>query len=157
RADDDGNVQRLWPRAFAALTDLRVPRWQPAAVTIATLGLVSLGLLWLWNFRSIPQQASLTGVTALHFSTRHGEQQTHRLADGSVLHLNTDTAVTVQYSKTERQVEITSGQAGFEVVHEPERPFHVFAGPAEVIDLGTKFDVRLRSDSTVVTVVEGRV
>jgi len=158
-ADDDARVQPLWPRALAALSDLRVPRWQTSAVTIAALGLglVTLGVFWLWNFRSIPQQASPTGVTALHFSTRHGEQQTHRLADGSLLHLNTDTAVTVQYSKTERQVELTSGQAGFEVAHEPKRPFHVFAGPAEVIDLGTQFDVRLRSDSTLVTVVEGHV
>jgi transmembrane sensor len=33
----------------------------------------------------------------------------------------------------------------------------VIAGSAEVVDLGTKFDVRLEHDSTVVTVVEGRV
>jgi transmembrane sensor len=52
---------------------------------------------------------------------------------------------------------LASGQAGFEVAHEPQRPFHVLAGPAEVVDLGTKFDVHLRSDSTVITVVEGRV
>ena len=39
----------------------------------------------------------------------------------------------------------------------PDRAFRVFAGSAEVVDLGTKFDVRLERDSTVVTVVEGRV
>jgi transmembrane sensor len=33
----------------------------------------------------------------------------------------------------------------------------VFAGSAEVVALGTKFDVRLEHDSTVVTVVEGQV
>jgi transmembrane sensor len=157
RDDDDGRVQPLWPRAFAALSDLRIRRWQTSAVTIAALGVVSLGLFWLWNLRPIPQPASPAGATALHFATRHGEQQTHRLADDSVLHLNTDTAVTVQYGKTQRLVMLTSGQAAFEVAHEPKRPFHVLAGPAEVIDLGTKFDVRLRSDSSVVTVVEGRV
>jgi len=157
RADDDERVQPLWPRALAAVSDLGVRRWQTSAVAIAAVGLVIFGLLFLWNFRPIPQQASPAGATALHFATRHGEQQTHRLADDSVLHLNTDTAVTVQYGKTQRLVMLTSGQAAFEVAHEPNRPFLVFAGPAEVIDLGTKFDVRLRSDSTVVTVVEGRV
>ena len=157
RADDDGRVRPLWPRVFGAVSDLRVRRWQTAAVTIAALGLMSLGLFWLWNLKPIPQQASPAGATALHFATRHGEQQTHRLADDSVLHLNTDTAVTVQYGKTQRLVMLTSGQAAFEVAHEPKRPFHVLAGPAEVIDLGTKFDVRLASDSAVVTVVEGRV
>jgi transmembrane sensor len=154
--DDDGKVQGLWPRAFAVLTDLRTPRWQASAVTIAALGLVSLGLFSLWNSRPT-RQASPASATTLHLATRHGEQQTHHLADGSVLHLNTDTAVTVQYSNTQRQIVLTAGQAGFEVAHEPKRPFHVFAGPAEVIDLGTQFDVRLRSDSTVVTVVEGHV
>lgn len=157
RADDGDIVQPLWPRALAAVSDLRVRRWQTSAAAIAALGLAIFGLFFLWNFRPIPQPASPAGATALHFATRHGEQQTHRLADGSVLHLNTDTAVTVQYSKTERQIVLTSGQAGFEVAHEPKRPFHVFAGSAEVIDLGTTFDVRLRSDTTVVTVVEGRV
>jgi len=40
---------------------------------------------------------------------------------------------------------------------EPDRAFRVIAGSAEVVDLGTKFDVRLQHDSTVVTVIEGRV
>ena len=74
-----------------------------------------------------------------------------------MLHLNTDSAVTIRYGKTERLVTLTSGQADFEVAHEPDRAFRVFAGSAEVVDLGTKFDVRLEHDSTVVTVVEGRV
>ena len=52
---------------------------------------------------------------------------------------------------------LTSGQAEFEVAHEPDRAFRVIAGSAEVVDIGTKFDVRLERDSTVVTVVEGRV
>jgi len=157
RADGGDIVRPLWPRALAAVSDLRVRRWQTSAVAIAAVGLAIFGLLFLWKFRPIPRQVSPAAATALHFATRHGEQQTHRLADDSVLHLNTDTAVTVQYGKTQRLVMLTSGQAAFEVAHEPKRPFHVLAGPAEVIDLGTKFDVRLRSDSSVVTVVEGRV
>jgi transmembrane sensor len=79
------------------------------------------------------------------------------LADNSVLHLNTDSAVTIRYGKTERLVTLTSGQASFEVAHEPGRPFRVLAGSAEVVDIGTQFDVRLEQNSTVVTVVEGRV
>jgi transmembrane sensor len=157
RADDDGRVQPFWPRVFAAVSDVPVRRWQTAAATVAALGLATLGLLLLWHLRPIPGQVSQADVTALHFETRHGEQQTHRLADNSVLHLNTDTAVTIRYSKTERRVLVASGQAGFEIAHDAGRPFRVIAGPAEAIDLGTKFDVRLSNNSTVVTVVEGRV
>jgi transmembrane sensor len=97
------------------------------------------------------------GVTALRFETRHGEQLSRRLADNSVLHLNTDTALTVRYSKTERLIMLESGQAEFEVAHDADRAFRVIAGSAEVVDLGTRFDVRLEPGSTVVTVVEGRV
>ena len=124
---------------------------------MAACAVLSLGLLLTWNVRPIQHPSAPDGITALHFETRHGEQLTRRLADNSVLHLNTDSAVTIRYGKTERLVMLTSGQADFEVAHEPDRAFRVFAGSAEVVDLGTKFDVRLEHDSTVVTVVEGRV
>jgi len=51
-----------------------------------------------------PAPVGTDGITALHFETRHGEQLTRRLADNSVVHLNTDSAVTIRYGKTERLV-----------------------------------------------------
>jgi transmembrane sensor len=157
RAEDDSPVEPRWSRAWKAVRDARAGRWQTAAVAMAAIGVVSLGLLLLWNLRPVARVPAPAEVTVLHFETRHGEQQTHRLEDNSVLRLNTDSAVTIRYSKTERRVTLTSGEADFEVVHEPDRPFRVFAGPAEVVDLGTRFDVRLEDRSTLVTVVEGRV
>jgi len=75
-----------------------------------------------------------------------------------VVHLNTDSAghYPLRQDGTARDAHHL-GQADFEVAHEPDRAFRVIAGSAEVVDLGTKFDVRLEHDSTVVTVVEGRV
>jgi transmembrane sensor len=155
RHEEDSPARPFWPRLVEAL---RIPahRWQTAAA-MAAIGVVSLGLLVLWNLRPIAKVAASGTVTALHFETRHGEQHTYRLADNSVLHLNTDTGVTVRLSKTERLVTVTSGEADFEVAHAPDRPFRVAAGPAEVVDLGTKFDVRLQDSSTLVIVLEGRV
>jgi transmembrane sensor len=118
---------------------------------------LTLGVLLTWNVSRIQHPSAPEGITALHFETRHGERLTLRLADNSVLHLNTDSAVSIRYSKSERLVMLSSGQANFEVAHEAHRTFRVHAGPAEVTDLGTKFDVRLEQGSTVVTVVEGRV
>ena len=63
-----------------------------------------------------------TEVATLHFETRHGEQQTIVLADNSVLHLNTDSAVTVRYSRSERHVMLNAGEADFEVVHRARAP-----------------------------------
>ena len=93
----------------------------------------------------------------MHFETRHGEQLRRQLPDGSVLELNTDTAVTVSYSDAERRVVIEHGQADFEVAHQPQRPFRVFAGSAQIVAVGTRFDVYVQHDATVVTVIEGKV
>lgn len=157
RAEDETAAPPLWARVVAPVRELLSRRWLLPAVTMAALGVLSVGLLARWNLRPIANVAAVGDVAALHFQTHHGEQQTHRLADNSVLHLNTDTAVTIRYGKKERLVMLTSGEADFEVVHEPTRAFRVFAGAAEVVDLGTRFDVRLEHDATVVTVVEGEV
>lgn len=157
QAEDERPVQRYWPRALAAVQTLTVPRWQIAAVTVAAVGVVSLGLFWFSRLGPLTPVSAPTGITALHFATHHGEQQTQRLADNSVLHLNTDTAITIRYSKTERLVVLESGEADFKVAHESDRAFRVVAGPAQAIAHGTQFDVRLKGDSAVVTVIEGRV
>ncbi len=157
KATEDTPVQSLRSRVIDALKAGTSGRWLTAVVAMAACAVLSLGLLLRWNVRPIEHPLAPDGITALHFETRHGEQLTRRLADNSVLHLNTDSAVTIRYGKTERLVMLTSGQAEFEVAHEPDRAFRVFAGSAEVVDLGTKFDVHLEHDSTVVTVIEGRV
>ncbi len=157
RAEDEGSVRRLWPRLTEAVRGKPFGGWFPAAAAMTVIALLSVGLLWRWNLGPAERPAAPEGMTALHFETRHGEQLTQRLADNSVLHLNTDSAVSIRYSKSERLVTLRSGQASFEVTHEANRAFRVHAGSAEVIDLGTRFDVRLDEGSTVVTVVEGRV
>src|SRR2546430_5836693 len=156
RTEDDTPVQPLWPRVITAVRDLPSRRWLTAAAAMAAVA-VSLGLFSLWNVRPIAQVSAPGIIAALHFETRSGEQLSRRLVDDSVLHLNADSAVTVRYDKKQRLVTLTAGQADFEGAHGPTRPFRVFAGAAEVVAIGTKFDVRLEHDSTVVTVVEGRV
>src|SRR5579862_4325237 len=153
----DDTPQPLRPRVIAAVRGRISGRWLAAGVAMAACAVLSLGVLMRWNVRPIQHPSAPDGMTALHFETRHGEQLSRRLADNSVLHLNTDSAVSIRYSKGERLVMLSSGQADFEVAHEPDRAFRVFAGSAEVVAIGTKFDVRLQDDSTVVTVIEGRV
>lgn len=157
RAEVRDSAEPLWSRLRGAVADLPVRRWPSAAVALGALGAVAVALLLLWSLRPGAPVAVPESVTALHFVTGHGEQQTHRLVDNSVLHLNTDTDVTVRYSRSARLVTLASGETAFEVTHEAGRPFRVLAGPAEVVDLGTRFDVRRDDGSTVVTVAEGRV
>jgi len=120
-------------------------RWQFAAAAVLA---VVIGGFLRWNAdHPAPQR----------FATGHGEQKAWRLADNSMLRLNTDTAVTVRYRPAERLIEIDRGQAFFEVAHEPTRRFRVVAGATNIMAVGTQFDVYRDRASTVVTVVEGQV
>lgn len=91
------------------------------------------------------------------YSTAVGEQRTLALADGSTVELNALSAIRVRFTATERQVELVSGQALFNVSHDTARPFVVVAGAAHVRDVGTAFDVLRSESSTIVTVVDGVV
>jgi transmembrane sensor len=157
RAEDEPPVHPFRRPPSEAVRVGASHRWLTATVVMAACVLLSIGLFLTWNSAPNRHPTASDGMTALHFETRHGEQLTRRLADDSVLHLNTDSAITIRYGKHERVAVLTSGEAHFEVAHEHERVFRVLAGSIEVRDLGTTFDVRLGRDSTVVTVVEGEV
>jgi transmembrane sensor len=80
------------------------------------------------------------------------------LPDGSVLRLDTDSAVTIRYSGSERVVEVNRGQALFEVAHvNSGRWFRVVAGDVGAIAIGTRFNVYRTGRTIVVTVAEGEV
>jgi transmembrane sensor len=79
------------------------------------------------------------------------------LGDGSHLHLNAGSRVRVHFSRGERLLDLEAGQVLFDVAHDRSRPFRVRAGSADVIAVGTRFDVNRRAAAVTVTVVEGKV
>ncbi|MBS0422017.1 MAG: FecR domain-containing protein [Proteobacteria bacterium] len=152
---DDDRVRWFGSKEAGTVQTRRHFHWYAlaAGVVVAAAFLGSM----LWDRTSGNRMREPNVPTALHLETRHGEQRSFRLPDNTVVHLNTQTALTVQYSRAERLVVLTSGEAAFDVVHEPKRAFRVSAGPAEIVDLGTRFAVRLKPEATVVTVVSGRI
>ena len=92
----------------------------------------------------------------LTYATAIGEQQAVTLEDGSVITLNTDTRLTVVYSKTERLIRLTQGEALFEVEH-ADRPFRVEAGGTATRALGTEFDIHAKENAVSVTLIRGSV
>ena len=90
-------------------------------------------------------------------TTGLGEQRSIVLDDGSIVTLNTLSEVAVRFDSSTRQVTLVSGEAMFDVVSDPERPFVVETGTISLNVLGTKFSVYRRNDSTRVAVVEGSV
>jgi transmembrane sensor len=91
------------------------------------------------------------------YSTGLGEQRVISLADGSVVSLNTESALKVDFSSSRRSITLQKGEAFFRVAHDPSRPFEVAAREATVKAVGTQFNVRMAARATVVSVLDGTV
>ncbi len=79
------------------------------------------------------------------------------LVDGSVVEINADARVDVQFSVAERRVVLVTGEAGFAVAKDSVRPFVVSAEPFDVRAIGTAFTVGRSRAGVTVIVTEGRV
>lgn len=89
--------------------------------------------------------------------TAVGEQRSLSLADGSIVHLNTDTEIVIDIGSRERRIELLHGEGRFDVAKDGLRPFIVSTSQASVRALGTIFNVKALEERTAVTVLEGRV
>lgn len=168
---DDPALDALRASALAAGKEPRRGLWAGIGVGIAAslLAAVALGTDYLpfgqkadapqLAARSVPATAATPEAPdSGEFATAKGERRTVRLADGSAITLNTDSAIRVGYVADRRLVRLLRGQALFEVAKDPHRPFVVQAGAKQVTALGTIFEVRLLdADRMRVTLVEGKV
>jgi transmembrane sensor len=92
------------------------------------------------------------------FATQIGETRIVPLGDGSVITLNTDSEVSVRYSRSSRDIKLVRGEALFDVAKDAKRPFTVDANGTSVRAVGTSFTVSLLPNKPVeVLVREGVV
>jgi transmembrane sensor len=95
---------------------------------------------------------------ASHYETHVGEMRVVRLSDGSTATLDTATRMEWKNGEREREVNLVSGQALFDVAHDPAKPFIVHVGKTTIRVTGTRFDVyRYGADDIWLTVVQGVV
>lgn len=90
-------------------------------------------------------------------ATRTGETRPLELEDGSRIVLDTRSRMRVDYTDGARDIELLEGQAHFEVAKDSHRPFRVHTPTAEIVAVGTKFDVAILPTRTSVTLIEGKV
>lgn len=74
--------------------------------------------------------------------TRLGEIRRVPLADGSLVAINTKTALDVAMRPRSRRIVLREGEAWFQVAKDPGRPFVVAVGAVRVRAVGTAFSVR---------------
>ena len=109
------------------------------------------------NRNDIPASYEAQVNVPLIFKTAKGEHQTHSLEDGSVITLNTDSYVEVDFTKSQRDIRLLKGEALFSVAHDEQRPFLVFANDGIVRAVGTEFSVHITDFAMEVIVSEGSV
>ena len=133
------------------------PVW--AAAGLAAAVLLAAGIFALSRPEAhlmLPSSAEM--LAEIPYETAIGERSTLNLSDGSVVTLNTNSRITVDFRDDRRNVELIRGQAFFEVAKDADRPFSVTAGNQRVTALGTAFDVRFDAGEEIrVVLVEGRV
>lgn len=91
------------------------------------------------------------------YVTGLGELRSVILEDGSIVQLDAQSRIRTHIDEHERNVQLLEGAAIFQVAKDADRPFRVSTDIAQIVALGTAFNVNTRQERTVVTVMEGRV
>ena len=91
------------------------------------------------------------------YATAVGEIRTVSLPDGSTVMLNTQSAISVDFTGKARNVTLLQGEAVFTVVPTEKDPFTVSAANGKTQALGTRFLVERHGEQVNVTALEHRV
>ncbi|WP_438299980.1 FecR family protein [Pseudomonas sp. NMS19W] len=89
--------------------------------------------------------------------TATGEQRTVRLADGTVVNLNTHSAMDVRFDEKQRLVVLQEGEILIETGHGDARPFIVETREGRMRALGTRFLVKREEQGTRLSVLQSAV
>ena len=129
--------------SFAALLGFK-------GISAVTACFCLLSLAFMFRQEFLPQALDATNGV---YATAIGGLREEVLADGSVLQMNTDTQVQVQYSEQQRKIRLLRGEAHFKVAHNAAWPFEVYAGGGRVKAIGTAFSVRLHQQDNALNVI----
>jgi transmembrane sensor len=159
-ADDGGALPSVTAPPLAPFAPLRrsapesrIP-WRPiafiatAAAAAAAAAVFTPVLQWFDYHAAEPSRL---------VSTTSSELKRITLSDGTRITLGARTVLSVQYGNCHRTVLLETGEALFNVAHDPNCPFRVIAGDGAITALGTEFSVRRTLDRVTVQVAEGLV
>jgi len=127
--------------------------WRAAAAAVLVL-VVGGALLYRGGKHEVA--AGSAPIHDKEIATRYGTRGYQELPDGSKLWLNAGSKVT--YVEGRRELTLT-GEAFFDIKHDPEHPFIIHTGKLDVKVLGTSFNIKAYpNDSTIeTTLINGKV
>ena len=122
--------------------------WLTVPAALAASVLLALGLTFF--------KRGVDESPAQHYASAPDQLQVLRLADGTRLILDADSAVTTHFDAKQRLVVLDHGRAEFAVAAQPQ-PFAVRVGANLIRDIGTTFQVSKEDDAITVGLLEGKV
>jgi transmembrane sensor len=153
-ADNAGEIAAALARATAEVVRTAARprpsrRWAPLAGLAAAAGIAAV--------LSVPSlQRSYYGPVTV-YRTGVGETREIALADGTRVHLDAASTMTVRLGWRQRRVDLAQAQASFDVAKDSNRPFVIDVGDQRVRVVGTEFNIRHDDRNVVVTVRRGVV
>jgi transmembrane sensor len=165
-AQDDELVEemRRYARAARPVRSEHWTRWAAAAALLITVGTGSIvaersGLFDGGQGPDASPSSPSAPISAASFIYVNGRAlpKVITLPDGSRLTLDARSRVTATFSSDRRSLQLLDGRAFFDVRHDAARPFSVRVRGLDVVDIGTRFDVRLAAREVRLTLVEGRL
>ncbi|TFZ57697.1 FecR family protein [Methylorubrum sp. Q1] len=140
-----GHLPDPRPRKTSDKTSNKTPK---SLAGLAAVALIAAALAYETGLLDRLRADLWSGVGTIEHAT---------LPDGSRVDLNTDTAIAVRFTAGERGIALLRGEASFDVVPDPSRPFVVRGGGLSVRAVGTRFFLRADGADSPVGVAEGRV
>ncbi|CAM4212607.1 FecR domain-containing protein [Kerstersia similis] len=131
--------------------------WEGRRRALRGLGVFALAAPAIWLLlRQMPAHLDWSA----HYRSAVGQMREVYLPDGTLVVLNTATAVALDFSATARRVRLLAGEIliSTQPDNEPQpRPFFVETAQGTAQALGTRYSVRQYGDATSVAVFDGRV
>ncbi len=127
------------------------PRSRRRAMRTAIAASIAALAIGTWHFPTLLLHWQADYITVA------GAQSTVTLPDGSIMMLNTQSAVAIDFKDDRRNVRLLEGEAFFDVRRDPSHPFHVVARFGEVEVKGTAFAVHVVSEQDRVILERGQV
>ncbi len=151
--------EQVWQELRAKLEMNSIPKPNKGERFIRTYWKVAAVLLAVAVTSLIASQFSFKGKTneravlAKYKEAPNGRKIKTKLPDGSLVTLNSGSRITFpdRFPEDAREVEL-SGEAFFEVQHNPNKPFYVRMNGDQVRVLGTSFNIRSYSEDSAVYV-----
>lgn len=175
-AEDHRNVRRLqemaelWDQmdAVACLAELfphnikdaqpKRNQWVAAATVALAAILIGLGYIGMISYDAKMGSEQFVATETGVFETPIGGISSTQLSDGSLLTLNTNSRVDVDFGADKRSIYLLRGEFHIDVAHDVKRPLRVHIGDRFVQAVGTAFTVRVDKDDRIeLLVTDGEV